>query len=365
MEKKKKEIIKKKLGLIVLRYIVLFSLLGALIAFVNYTIANRKVVTYTPPAPMVSIESPYIGSIKKTVVLPTYIEAKDLIPVVPFVSGTIMEYPVKVGEYVEKDQLLTQIDTTLFKQQKLQAEAAYKAYESTYERVEKLFLSNSTSAQNFDEIKAKRDASKAQLELANVQLGYASVKAPVSGTVLLAPLAKGSIAAAPNPVAVIADLSNQIVNIQVPEKYFDIFTAHKNQLSITVERPNSGTSTTAQVISIDPYIKPESKVFLVKCQLRGDLSYFRPGMYVLASITYDSKDNVYLLPQSARKTDGSLYYYNPGDGTANYLSPDDLNIQMENEKEFEVPDKFAPYKFIVDGQNTVFDGQKVSIEGAN
>lgn len=363
IEPEKKEKIKKKMGVVIIRYIALFIILGLLIVFINYSIKNKKVVTYVTPTPSVVVESPQIRAIEKSVELPTYIEAKDMIPVVPFVAGTINEYSVAVGDHVEKDQVLAQIDTTIFEQQKLQAEAAYVAYLATYKRVKKLYDNNSTSEQNYDEAKAKMDASKAQYEQAKTQLGYATVKAPVSGTVLLAPLAKGSIASSPNPIAVIADLSNQIINIQVPEKYFDIFNENKDVMNVSITRPNNGTSTTARVISIDPYIKPESKVFILKCQLRGDLSYFRPGMYVIAKIIYAKDENVPTLPQMARKTDGSVYYYDPSDATANYISSDELNITMENEKLFEVPAKYAKFNFIIDGQNTVFDKQKVNIKG--
>jgi RND family efflux transporter MFP subunit len=365
IDEEKKDQIKKKLAPIVIRYIALFLILGLLIAFISYAISHKVVVDYETPAPIVVVQSATIGSIEKKVELPTYIEAKDMIPVIPFVAGTIEEYSVSVGDYVQKDQVLAQIDTTIFEQQKLQAQAAYDAYKSTYDRVKKLYENNSTSEQNYDEVKAKMEASRAQLEQAKTQLGYATVKAPVSGTVLIAPQAKGSIASSPNPMAVIADLSNQIVNIEVPEKYFDIFNANKDTMRVTISRPNNGTSTTAQVLSIDPYIKPESKVFALKCQLQGDLSYFRPGMYVLATIEYDRAENVPVLPQRVRKTDGSVYYYDPSDATANYISPEQLNITMENEDYFEVPAKYASFNFIVDGQNTVFDKQKVDIKGDN
>jgi RND family efflux transporter MFP subunit len=362
-EPKKKEKIKKKIGVVILRYIVLFLILGLLVLFVNYSIENKEVVTYVSPTPSVVVESPKMGVIEKSVELPTYVEAKNMIPIIPFVSGTIDEYSVAVGDYVEKDQVLAQIDTSIFEQQKLQAEAAYTAYLATYNRVQRLYENGSTSEQNFDEVKAKMEASKAQLEQAKTQLGYATVKASVSGTVLLAPLAKGSVAASPNPVAVIADLTDQIVNIQVPEKYFNIFNENKDEMSVIVTRPNDGSSTTASVISIDPYIKPESKVFILKCQLTGDLTNFRPGMYTLATITYARDENVPLLPQSARKTDGSVYYYDPSDASANYISSDDLNIIMENDEVFEIPSSLAKFNFIVDGQNTVFDKQKVNIKG--
>lgn len=361
---KKDEQTRKRIAPIIFRYIFLFVILGALIGLVGYFISQKDLVVYDTPAPMVVVEYPKIDSIDRKFQLPTYIQAKNLIPVIPYVSGTIENYSVQVGDYVERGQILAQIDTTIFEQQKLQAEAAYIAYKSTYDRVEKLYENNFTSEQNLDEITAKMNSSKAQLEQAKTQLGYATVKAPISGTVLLAPQAKGAFANPSNPLAVIANLSNQIIDIQVPEKYFDLFNQNKDILKVSIQRPNNGLSTTAYVLNIDPFIKPESKIFILTCQLQGDLSFFRPGMYVIATIIYESDENVPLLPQSSRKIDGSVYYYDPSDSTANYLSPDELNIKMENEYYFEIPSKYASYKFITEGQNIVFDKQKVNIKGA-
>ncbi len=352
---------KSKVFKIILRYLILFILLGSLVYFVNYRISNKEEIVYIAPKPTVKIEKPHIDTIEKQVTFPTYIEANDTIAVIPFVQGTIKSYNIKVGEHIEKDQIIAQIDPIPFEQQVLQAKAAFEAYEKTFERVEALYKKNATSAQNYDEIKAKYNAAKAQLELAKVQLGYASVKAPVSGTILLAPQSVGNVAAAPNPLAVIANLDSQIVNIQVPEKYYDIFIKNKDMLTINLSRPQSDAATQAKLLSIDPYIQPESKVFIVKAKLIGDLTYFRPGMYTLATITYEKIENVYVLSQEAKKLDGSLYYYDESDKKAHFLDSKFISSDQENNEIFRVPDKFSNYNFIVEGQNTVFDSQQVNV----
>lgn len=357
----KKESRFKKTAKVILRYLILILIIGGLVYFVNNKINNTEKIIYVAPKPTVKIEKPHIDTIEKEVTFPTYIEAKEMIAVIPFVQGTIMEYNVKVGEYIYKDDIVAQIDPTPFEQQVLQAKAAYDAYEKTFQRVDKLYKTKATSEQNFDEVKAKYDAAKAQLELAKVQLGYASVKAPVSGTILMAPQSIGNVAATPNPLAVIADLESQVVNIQVPEKYYDIFIQNKDILEIKLSRPQSDATAKAKLLSIDPYVQPESKVFIVKAELIGDLSYFRPGMYTLATITYEKIEDIYVLNQYAKKIDGSLYYYDDVDQAAHYLKSDLISSSHENNEMFRIPEKYKDYQFIVDGQNTVFDSQKVNI----
>ena len=94
----------------------------------------------------------------------------DMIPVVPFVSGTIMEYPIKSGMQINKGDLIAKIDDEPYKQQMLQAKAAYLGYQSTFERVENLYKANAATQQNYDSAKAQRDAAKAQYDLAILQM---------------------------------------------------------------------------------------------------------------------------------------------------------------------------------------------------
>ena len=94
-------------------------------------VTNKKTVEQkTEMLPVVVIHKPVRQNLIESISINGYIEAKSMIPVVPFVSGTITEYPVNVGDYVEKDQLLAKIDDKPFRQQMIQAEAAYFAAKS-------------------------------------------------------------------------------------------------------------------------------------------------------------------------------------------------------------------------------------------
>ena len=68
-------------------------------------------------------------------------------------------------------------------------------------------------------------------------MSYTEVRAPVDGTILIANQAVGSIGTQTQPVAVLADLSNQVVRLKVPEKYFDLFTMERKNLFVEVIRP--------------------------------------------------------------------------------------------------------------------------------
>ena len=318
--------------------------------------------------PVVVTQKPVRQNLVESISISGYIEAKSMIPVVPFVSGTITEYPVSVGDYVEKNQLLAKIDDKPFRQQMIQAEAAYFAAKSTYDRVESLYKAGATTQQNYDTTRAQYDANKAQYDLAKLQLGYTEVCSPISGTVLVADQAVGDIGNQQSPVAIVADLNNLVVRLKVPEKYFDLFVSEKENLSVKITRPAEknlfeDAVSPAIIENIAPYVSPQNKTFEVVCRLTQNSERFKPGMFVKVQIAYKTYENVPVIPLNAKKMDGSFYLYDEESQTVHFQMPDEkTSISSVNDGiNFIVDEKFADSHFVIDGQNFVFDGQKVRL----
>ena len=318
--------------------------------------------------PVVVIQKPVRQNLVESISISGYIEAKSMIPVVPFVSGTITEYPVSVGDYVEKNQLLAKIDDKPFRQQMIQAEAAYFAAKSTYDRVESLYKAGATTQQNYDTTRAQYDANKAQYDLAKLQLGYTEVCSPISGTVLVADQAGGDIGNQQSPVAIVADLNNLVVRLKVPEKYFDLFVSEKENLSVKITRPAEknlfeDAVSPAIIENIAPYVSPQNKTFEVVCRLTQNSERFKPGMFVKVQIAYKTYENVPVIPLNAKKMDGSFYIYDEESQTVHFQMPDEkTSISSVNDGiNFIVDEQFADSYFVIDGQNFVFDGQKVRL----
>ena len=355
----KKDFSKTKL---LIRYGI-FAGVFALIVFIILTFSKKETEGYTSPPPAVEIIKPEYKDINQSISISGYVEALDMIPVVPFVAGTIMEYPIKPGTSINKGDLIAKIDDAPYKQQMLQAKAAYLGYQSTFERVENLYKANAATQQNYDSAKAQRDAAKAQYDLAVLQMSYTEVTSPSTGTVLMAPLAKGSIGSTQQPLAIIADLSKQVVRLNVPEKYFDLFNQDKSKISAIIKRPgldgfSEDTSSVAIIDTISPYIQPESKTFQVVFNLTNNLDLFRPGMYVDVIVNYAQHKNIPCLPLEVLKVDGSCYVYNEENQTVEYKI---FPTQIRDDKYFMIPEELVNKSFVINGQGFVFDGQKVVV----
>lgn len=346
-----------------LRY-VLFGVVAIVFIFLIVLVTRKKPVAEKPDAlPAVVLQKPVNGTLVESVTISGYVEANAMIPVVPFVSGTITEYPARAGDFVEKDTLLAKIDDAPFRQQLIQAEAAYFAAKSTFDRIENLYKSGATTQQNYDSAKAQADATKAQYDLAHLQVDYTEVRAPVDGTILIADQAVGGVGTQTQPVAVLADLTNQVVRLKVPEKYFDLFNLERESLVVTVTRPAEKNMyedavTTATIENIAPYVSPDSKNFIVVCKLDEPGNRFRPGMFVKVQVAYKTYENVPLVSLKARKMDGSFYVYDEATSTVKFVEADDFPVDENN---FIVPEKYRDSYIVMDGQNFVFDGQKVRV----
>ena len=349
--------------------VLIFCAVAVFFFILILLVTNKKTVEQKAETlPVVVTQKPVRQNLVESISISGYIEAKSMIPVVPFVSGTITEYPVSVGDYVEKNQLLAKIDDKPFRQQMIQAEAAYFAAKSTYDRVESLYKAGATTQQNYDTTRAQYDANKAQYDLAKLQLGYTEVCSPISGTVLVADQAVGDIGNQQSPVAIVADLNNLVVRLKVPEKYFDLFVSEKENLSVKITRPAEknlfeDAVSPAIIENIAPYVSPQNKTFEVVCRLTQNSERFKPGMFVKVQIAYKTYENVPVIPLNAKKMDGSFYLYDEESQTVHFQMPDkQKSISSVNDGiNFIVDEQFADSYFVIDGQNFVFDGQKVRL----
>ena len=345
---------KKSLFRRLIKYIIFILIVASTLFGLKYFFSTRETITYTPPTTPVTTVKASIGDIDKGIKISTHIEADAMIPVVPFVSGTIEEYNIQDGQLVNKDDILAVIDREAYYQQMLQAKAGYLAYESAYKRVKELNSLGAATAQDLDSATAQRDASKAQLELANLQLSYTEVKAPISGTILKAPQAVGDIASNQSPVAIIANLDDLVVNVSVPEKYYSAINNNKDNLKFLITA--NASSSTATLISISPYIDATTKTFNIKLHI-DEPSQFVPGMYAKAEIIYESKSDIKILPQTIRKSDGSLYIV--VDNVAKHIT---FTPEIENDFFFQAPNGYEDALFIDEGHNDVLDGEKINIK---
>jgi len=160
------------------------------------------------------------------------------------VAGRIVDLPVQEGEKVEAGQLLLKIDDSLYLAQVEQAratmqtasrqlaviDASLDGLETQLVRTRKLLSTGSATQMQLDDLETQKSVLEAQkpviysqveqaraaVKLAEEQLGYTRVAAPLNATILRIPVELGETVFPGSALLTLADLSSMEVKIYVP-----------------------------------------------------------------------------------------------------------------------------------------------------
>ncbi|MCF1502999.1 efflux RND transporter periplasmic adaptor subunit [Afifella sp. H1R] len=157
-----------------------------------------------PPA--VSVEQVRLGDVTEQQVFTGRIEAAESVEIRARVQGYLGERQFEEGAEVEKGQVLFTIDAAPYEAAVSQAEAAVQNARAalelnnlSYERQQTLRERNTGSQASLDEARANRDQAEATLrqneaalKLAQLDLGYTKITAPISGRIGVAAFSEGA-----------------------------------------------------------------------------------------------------------------------------------------------------------------------------
>ncbi|MGE0254247.1 MAG: efflux RND transporter periplasmic adaptor subunit [Alphaproteobacteria bacterium] len=189
-----------------------------------------------------------LGTLEDSVAAVGTLQPRDYVDVGTQVSGQLREVAVKVGDKVEKGQLLARLDPTVYQARVAADEAALRVLEAQlserrvqqalaerqFRRQQGLLAEKATSEEAHDSADAQRKVlaaqiaaleaqsqqARSQLEADRANLGYTRIEAPMAGTVvdILARLGQTLNANQQAPIILrIADLDTMTVWAQVAE----------------------------------------------------------------------------------------------------------------------------------------------------
>lgn len=116
-------------------------------------------------------------------------------PIVPNVTGQVIEVPVKGNELLNKGDVLFKLDPVPFQNKLNSLKARVKAAQSELKRAEQLFKAKAGSKRDLDLAAASLDDQQAQMEQAKYNLSQTIVRAPAKGYVTQVILRPGMRAA--------------------------------------------------------------------------------------------------------------------------------------------------------------------------
>ena len=145
------------------------------------------------PAPEVGIYTVKSEVIPVSTELPGRTTAYRVAEVRPQVSGIVLKRKFEEGSLVEEGQELYQIDPDVYKANYDKAVANMENLERTAKRQASLKDRNSISAQDYEDALYAWEKSKADVELARLNLVYTQVKAPLAGRIGKSNITEGAL----------------------------------------------------------------------------------------------------------------------------------------------------------------------------
>lgn len=303
--------------------------------------------------PVSYITEPVIRkNIEKTVNATGEVKAIELVTVGAQTSGKIEYLPVKVGQRIQKGDLIAQIDSTTqendvnstkakltsLKAQLNAAEISAKIAEKQFIRERRLLKKNAASQEDFENAKDAFEAAKAKvtelkasiaetalaLNTAETNLGYTKITAPLDGVVVSVPVKTGQTvnAAMNTPTIVqIADLSQMEILIEISEGDIGKVQTGAKVTYTVLSAPETVYETTLK--SIDPGLtlltngeytevvgSDEAIYYYGRLVVDNPDGALRIGMTTQNVIYVAQADNVLTVPVLAVKKDGTQSYVN-------------------------------------------------------
>lgn len=290
--------------------------------------AGPDVQSAAPQIPQVGVYTVKTEAVPMILELPGRTAAFNVAEVRPQVSGIVLERKFEEGSSVEEGQQLYQIDDRIYVQNRAKAKAQVDFWTKQNDRVASLIDKNATSQQDADTTASSFANAQADFALADLNIEYCRVEAPISGRVGFSQVTEGALVTTGQgvPMTTIQQIDKIYVDLkpsvasalgtlhpqdgetlcpyfQGAEVEIELEDGTRYPLNGKVERVDNAVEASVGTVAVRAVFEnPNWK------DLDGALL---PGMFVRAFVKYGERSNGILVPQQAlfRNAKGEPYVW--------------------------------------------------------
>jgi RND family efflux transporter MFP subunit len=256
------------------------------------------------------------GAQGETVSLTGQVQAKDHVSLAFRLDGRMTERPVNVGDVVTGGQVVARLDP-LIQQNMLRssqanlssAEAQLTEARLTFERHEKLLKSGSTSRDRYDQAqqtmlsaRGQVDAARAQVGIAQENLGYTVLSADAPGQVTAVGAEPGEVVRAGQMIVELARQGGRDAVFDVPEGL--IRTGPRDPVVELALNDDPEVKATGRVREVAPRADAATRTFQVKVGLIDPPEAMRLGSTVTGRIRLAAPAGVEIPASALTESDG-------------------------------------------------------------
>lgn len=272
-------------------------------------------------------------------------------------SGVMVSQLAEEGDFVRQGQVLARIDPARAKLEVQRNQATVNKLSNNYRRAQELLAQKLISTEAHDQIKFDLESARASLDLAQLELAYTNVTAPISGVVAQRMIKQGNLVSLNAPVYRIVNNQQLEAVMNVPEREMSVIQSGLPVQMLVDAIP--GQVFEGRIDRVSPVMDSGSGTFRVTSVFDGK-QVLRPGMFGRIEIVYDRRENVLTVPRTALlddESDPSLYVVRDGKSTRVSIKTGYSNGEIVEV----VSGLKAGDKVITAGKVAVRDGAKVNI----
>jgi membrane fusion protein, multidrug efflux system len=289
-----------------------------------------------PPARAVPVE--VATAAKKTV--PVRIEALGSVTPIASVAvkvridSEIVGVHFRDGATVKQGDLLFTLDSRALEAQIRQIQAQIEGAQAQLEQAERdvaryneLIAKNATTQVTLNNAKTQANiwrgsvnANTAQLENLNIQLGYCTIRAPISGRASMAAVKIGNFVRQADlvPLATVIQTSPVYVTFSLPQGYLPDLRQALNNESATIEAiiPGDQRRASGQVTMIENTVDAPTGTVLVRASMPNADELLWPGTLVTVQLTFREEESVAVPSTAVQVSQTGTYVFVVKDGAA-------------------------------------------------
>ncbi|HSJ23660.1 MAG TPA: efflux RND transporter periplasmic adaptor subunit [Longimicrobiales bacterium] len=247
---------------------------------------------------VVEVEPASRGNIARQVTVSGVVEPVRVVGVNSQLAGAVNAVQVQEGDRVRAGTVLARMDSREIEAQLASAQASFDVAKAAYERAEQLRERRVITLPEYERERTAYAAAQAQVEQLRTRVGYATVRAPVTGVITDKNVEAGDVVGNQARLFTIADDSELVARVGVSE--LDVVELDQGDpVTITLDAfPNQALA--GRIRRVFPSADPTTRLVPVEVVFDAQSARFaRPGF--LARVTFDlaTSQNVLLLPVQA------------------------------------------------------------------
>lgn len=246
----------------------------------------------------VEIATVSTGSLARTTMVSGALEPIRSVGVNAQLAGALTAVRAEEGTVVGAGQVLAQVDAREIAAQVRSAEASLNFARSTAERSAQLFKDRVMTAAEYERDQAALAAAQASYDQLRTRLGFANVRAPISGVVTEKRVEAGDVVQNQARIFTIADVSTLVARVLVSE--LDVSGIRAGDVAEVTVDAVGGSRFQARVRRVFPAADTATRMVPVEVALTGSAArLLKPGYLARVTFKLGERSNLLLAPAAA------------------------------------------------------------------